>query len=343
MLAPAIGRLTRGAPVPFRWGQALAAFPVRDIVRQLLPVLLVAAALETLFLRLFVRTGVHLPKSEAVQEIFSVTSLLGSLAFNLAAVLAVVLVPLVLLATLRTTRSMGERALLVVLVAVLLTGLGATLATDAVVADFVFPLAAAALIAYAGLVLPAWTGANARIRLALAVVTVATLSAQYYTLGYQVERLAGATATPALATELLRVGEALVVVAGAAVFWAWGLDRWRWLRAIDFAAVAGVLAVALVAGLAPASTMSILTLWTTGLSLYLPLPLYLLALGLYLVTAVACWRSGDRPVVAAGLLLLLLAGYLPENSEQYLLLVLGVFALSGALSRRPEATTAQEG
>lgn len=90
-----------------------------------------------------------------------------------------------------------------------------------------------------------------------------------------------------------------------------------------------LLALAL-AGLSPVSTMAILALWTTGLSLFLPFPIYLLSLGLYLLTLVACWRSGDAFWTAAGLLLLLLAGYMAEATYQHLLLLLGVAFLSGA-------------
>ncbi len=72
--------------------------------------------------------------------------------------------------------------------------------------------------------------------------------------------------------------------------------------------MAVVLLVLTLAGLSPASTMAILALWTTGLSLFLPFPVYRVALGLYLLTLVACLRSGDGFWIGAGLLLVLLAG-----------------------------------
>jgi len=83
--------------------------------------------------------------------------------------------------------------------------------------------------------------------------------------------------------------------------------------------------------------MAILALWTTGLSLFLPFPLYLLALGLYLVTLLSCWRSGDAFWPGAGLLVLLLAGYMPEATYQHLLVFLGVAFLSGAVLAGPGA------
>ena len=66
------------------------------------------------------------------------------------------------------------------------------------------------------------------------------------------------------------------------------------------------------------------------MSFFFPLPVYLLSLGLYLFTVVACLRSDDAPWTGAGLLLLLLAGYMPEATYHHLLILLGVAFLSGA-------------
>ena len=53
-------------------------------------------------------------------------------------------------------------------------------------------------------------------------------------------------------------------------------------------------------------------------------------LGLYLLTLIACWGSGDASWIGAGLLLVLLAGYMPEATYHHLLLLVGVLFLSGA-------------
>ena len=67
----------------------------------------------------------------------------------------------------------------------------------------------------------------------------------------------------------------------------------------------------------------------TGMSFFLPLPLYLAALALFLLTVVASWRSRDGFWTCAGLLLLLVAGYMPEATYHHLLLLLGIAFLSG--------------
>jgi hypothetical protein len=165
----------------------------------------------------------------------------------------------------------------------------------------------------------------------LILVAAAYLSYQYYVLSYLFYRILDYGAVPPLTIEVLRLGEALAVVAAAAAFWAWGLPRWRWVGKAGLAAVAAVLLALTLAGLSPASTMAILALWTTGLSLFLPFPVYLLALALYLLTLVACWRSGDAFWTAAGLLLVLLAGYMAESTYHHLLLLVGVALLLGAV------------
>jgi hypothetical protein len=154
-------------------------------------------------------------------------------------------------------------------------------------------------------------------------------------LGHQFYRLLDLGAVPRLAIPMLRAGEVLTLAAAVATFWAWGLPQ---RHRIGWLALAGVVAVMLVlwlAALSPASAVAILALWTTGLSLILPFPIYLLALGLYLLAAVACWRSPDGFWTAAGLLLVLLAGYMAESTYHHLLLLLGILLLSGALLRAP--------
>jgi hypothetical protein len=74
-----------------------------------------------------------------------------------------------------------------------------------------------------------------------------------------------------------------------------------------------------------------LALWTAGLSLILPFPVYLMALAPYVLTLVACWRSGDGFWIAAGLLIVLLAGHMPEAAYHHSLLLLGVAFLGAAL------------
>ncbi|MFQ6019355.1 MAG: hypothetical protein ACE5KW_01205 [Dehalococcoidia bacterium] len=300
-------------------------------LQQLTAALLAAVLLEVVLLRLATRVGVHLPKEGAVNSAFHAASLLGSLAFNFASLLAIVVVALLLGSmALRLGNSLG-RLTLAALSLAMLSGLGLSLATGAPAADALFGLAATLLVGLIGLVLVRQGETPPAARLALALIVAAYFCYQYYVLGHLFYRLLDYSALPPLSIAVLRLGEGLVLAAGGAVFWAWGAGRWRKVGTAGLAAVGALLLVLALAALSPVSTISILALWTTGLSLFLPIPVYLLSLGLYLLTLVACWRSGDARWTAAGLLLLLVAGYMPEATYQHLLLLLGVAFLSPAV------------
>lgn len=299
--------------------------------RQFAAVLLAAALAETLLLRLVIRTGVHMPKEGAVRGVFESASLLGSLAFNLASLLAIALAALLLASMVLRLGSTPGALGLTGLSLAMFWGLGQSLATDAPAADALFGVATTLLVGLIGLGLLRRQNTPLPARMALVLIVAAYFCYQYYALGHLFFRLLDYTAVPPSSVHVLRLGEGLAVVAGGAVFWAWGLPLWRRAGSLGVGAVAALLVGLAVAALTPVSTTAILALWTAGLSLFLPYPLYLLSLGLFLLTLVACWCSGDGFWTAAGLLLVLLAGYMPEATYQHLLMLLGVIFLSGAV------------
>ena len=321
------GAAPRRAAAKRIWLPALTA----PGLQQLTAVLLAAVLAETLLLRGVTRIGVHVPKGEGVSGAFQAASFLGSLAFNFASLLVIVLVAVILGSMVRRMEGGLSRLALVGLSGAMLIGLGLSLATDAPAADALFGVAVALLVGFITIVTVSERRVGPAATLALILIAAAYLSYQYYVLSYLFYRILDYGAVPPLTIEVLRLGEALAVVAAAAAFWAWGLPRWRWVGKAGLAAVAAVLLALTLAGLSPASTMAILALWTTGLSLFLPFPVYLLALALYLLTLVACWRSGDAFWTAAGLLLVLLAGYMAESTYHHLLLLVGVALLLGAV------------
>ena len=321
-----------GQAVPRLAGWKELARPVRDpaLVRQLAVALLAAALLELVFLRLITRIGVHLPREEAVSSGIRAASFLGSLAFNFGSILAIALVILLLGSTVLRINHGIVRLLLAVLSAAMLGGLALTLSTGSATADALFGLTATLLVGLLGLALVRQEDLSRQARLALALMVFAYVCYQYYTLAHLSYRLLDYPSVPPMSVPALRLGEVLVVVAGGAVFWAWGVERWRRAGLAGIGLVAVLLLAVGLSSASSASTMSILALWTTGLSLFLPLPFYLLSLGLYLLTLIACWRSGDAFWTGAGLLLVLLAGYMPEATYHHLLLLLGVVFLGGA-------------
>lgn len=324
-----------GEAAPRASGRTIIAFPALEmgLLRQLMVALLTAALLETALLRLFTRVSVHLPKDEALRGLFHGASFLGSLAFNFASILTIALSVLLLASFVAGLRSSAGRLALGILAFAMLSGLGLSLTTGAPTADALFGTAMTLLVVLVGRVLIGSREAPLARRAALALIVAAYLCYQYYALGDLIYRLLDYTTAPPLSATVLRVGEGLVVLAGGAVFMGWGLERWRRAGLAGAALVTLALVAVTFAALSPTSTPAILTLWTTGLTLFLPLPLYLVSLGLFLITLVACWRSGDSFGIVAGLILILVAGYMPEATYYHLLLLLGVASISGALTQ----------
>lgn len=297
------------------------------VVRQVASALLIAAVAEVVLLRLVTRVGVHLPRGDTVSDALGVASFLGAFALNLASILTTGFVVLVLAAVAWRAKGTLLGWAVIGLTGAMLWGLGLRLSTGAGTADALFGVSTTLLVIVVGLFLA--NEVPPRGRLAIALVVGAYVAYQYYALGHLLFQQLGYTTAPPAAIWALRLGELLVVLGAGAAFWAWGIDRWR--RAGRAGAAFAIVPVFVVfaGSLAPASTSSILALWTTGLSLYLPLPLYLIALGLYLLTIAACLRAGDAFWSAAGLLLIFLAGYMPEATYDHLLLLLGVAFLAG--------------
>jgi hypothetical protein len=134
---------------------------------------------------------------------------------------------------------------------------------------------------------------------------------------------------PPLTAALFNLGE-LFVIASVVVWW-WMVrmvygrtHSWQhWL----LAAIPALL-FALSFWRDPAMT-GILTIWSTGLTLFLPWPVYALALWLVGVTVLATWRP--HPPLAYAILLLISAGYAPQLSSQLFCALIGLWLLARPL------------
>jgi hypothetical protein len=127
---------------------------------------------------------------------------------------------------------------------------------------------------------------------------------------------------PALTGLLFNWGELLVVLSPLALWWGYGRGAsWRtWL-------IAALPVLIFTAGyLANAAMTGILAVWSMGLTLYLPWPLYAVSLWLAGVTVVVALRRG----AAAGwaVLLLITGGYAPQLSLQAFLGLIALWLLA---------------
>ncbi len=331
MLSPAVPRTSFKWRLPRLWVN-------ETLLRQVVVGLVVAALLEVVLLRLTTRIGVHVPRNELAGDGLQAASFVGSFAFNSASILAIVLTVLLLFLMTTQVRDSVARFSLAAISGALMISLAMSLVTGRAAWDGAFGLAATLVVLMLGVTLIARKGVRTGPRVAIALVVGAYLCYQYYSLSHIAYRLLDYAALPPLGIDVLRWGEVLVVLAGAAVFWAWGRPRWRLAGRVGIALVVGFVAVVGLSTMTPSSTTSILALWTTGMSLFLPSPVYLLSLALYLVTVVACFRDKDAFWLGTGLLLLLVAGYMPEATYHHLLIILGVGFLAGAFDTVAEAS-----
>jgi len=124
---------------------------------------------------------------------------------------------------------------------------------------------------------------------------------------------------------LFNLGELLVLLSIAALWWAYGRGAsWK-----TWAAGAILTSLFILPRLLNPAMTGILAIWSAGLTLYLPWPLYALALLLACVTVITCLRRGEP----AGWALILLAagGYAPQLSYQAFLGIVAMWLLAGSI------------
>jgi hypothetical protein len=128
----------------------------------------------------------------------------------------------------------------------------------------------------------------------------------------------------ALTGLLFNLGELLVVLSAFALWWAYGRSAsWRtWL-----VAALPVLALA-AAHLTNAAMTGILAIWSMGLTLYLPWPLYAVSLWLAGITVIIALRRDNY--VGWAILLMAAGGYAPQLSVQAFLGLIALWLLAAS-------------
>lgn len=301
--------------------------------------LLIAGLGELILFRTLSRVGVHIPKEGVVLGAFNALTEGGSYAFNVASVAT--LVALLVLSAAVLKGQFGRRPLATA-AAPALIGLAAasvllSLIQEGPAARLVFGLVAlAVMLALAGQALIDRRQKPMR-SIVVFTIVLTYLSAQYHVLALDAYQALGVRSSPPAGIATLEVAEALVVLNAFLVFWVWsGIP----LRAASGPSIYQLVTVGtLIAlflgsyyGRPDSSTASILSLWSLGLTLYLPVPIYALALGLYGAAIVRCAHRahGDEAatldVIALGLLPV--AGLTLELTYQYLIALTALLLLT---------------
>jgi hypothetical protein len=262
-----------------------------------------AGLIDLLVGRLLLRVAVFVPKSAAVAAVFRAVGTAGQFAFTLASVLAILALAVLAWRAFRHQRLRALPAavalLLALHLALLLQPADARLLPG-------YHLAMLWVLASLGGLLRE-PGAGAAAWPAGACVLGVMVCGEMHQMLPALYRLFAWTGPPPTGA-VFNLGEALLVVAAAGLWWSEGrgAPRGVWLLAAVPALVFTVLRLA-----NPAMT-GVLAIWSVGLTLYLPWPCYSLALWLGAVAGLRAWTNG-RPARWA-VPLLLAGGYAPQLS-----------------------------
>ena len=276
--------------------------------------LALAALAEWLIARSASRAAVYMPKSAAVLAAFRGMTLAGQLALSLASLLA--------LLTLVSIAFRGHRSLAL---SILLSALAA-----ASLVSMVIPLGGwgallyhtATLIVVGLLVKFHLDGvATRREKWAAIVAALALGTGHLYLLLPPAGEALGLAGSSSIAIPFFLTGELLFVLTPLALWWTYGRSAPRWAWAGGGLVAAGFIGMRL----SQPAMAGILAMWSSGLSLYLPWPLYALGLAFAVVTVVAGVRT--KHPVGWVMILLAAAGNAPQLSTQGFYGVIALWAL----------------
>jgi len=159
-------------------------------------------------------------------------------------------------------------------------------------------------------------------KVAATLVGVALLAGGLYQTIPLVYHTAGLAGPPAMSGPVFNAGELFIPLSILALWWAYGQSSS--IRAWLLGAIPALIFTA--ARLASPSMTGILAIWSTGMTLYLPWPLYTLSLWLAGVTVIASLRRGDSAGLAV--LLLIAGSYAPQLSTQAFLGLIALWLLA---------------
>jgi hypothetical protein len=145
----------------------------------------------------------------------------------------------------------------------------------------------------------------------------------------------------------LNLGEVAAVLAPVAFFVAVAVPHGQWRHPLRWALPVLLAALFSAGNIADAllnqGFMGVFTIWSVGLNLFLPWPLYAISGALYVYAMLTCFKGRGRrareanPGTGLGLLLLTFAGYALQLPFQFTMSVLSIALLSGlvGISRSP--------
>ena len=287
--------------------------------------LALAALADWLITRTFTRSAIFMPKSPSVIAAYQTLTFIGQWAFTVTGLLAFIAILWIAAQSWQTRRAVGLPLLLLSLTVFSLSSIFIALGSGWVAGYQLLLIAAVGMIGWQ----VGRSAADLRKKIAWLVAGLASsIGGIYQALPalYTAVRWPG---PPPFTGPLFNLGELLVVLSPIALYWVVRpAAGWR------HKSLAGIPALAfVVAHLANPAMTAIIAIWSTGLTLYLPWPLYAVSLWLGSMVVIAGVRQGNAVAWAA--LLLAAGGYAPQLSTQALVSLSALWLLGYALTSQP--------
>lgn len=288
--------------------------------------LTVAALADWLITRTLTRSAIFMPKSPPVIAVYQALTVIGQLAFTLTALVALIVIGWIAFHEWprepRARRAFGIPIAWLSLLALNLVFLVIPPQGWLAVGHHLLVVAVVGMIGWR-----TWSGAGEiRKRIAWSLPALALVAGELYQLSQTLfEALRWPGPSP-FATTIFNLGELFVVLSPVGLWWAYRRNvETRPGASLLLPATLPALAFTVAHLLNPALT-AIIAIWSTGLTLYLPWPVY----------AVSLWLAGDVVVSlrrsaapATGAMLLLAAGgYTPQLSTQVFLGLIALWLLA---------------
>lgn len=297
----------------------------KDLLDNLIKILLLSSFLELVFNRIFSRAAVFIPKDGYLVSLYNLLSSFGIILFNLSSILLLLVLFLIIDSKLqrsdRTDITLSSLLLFLIILSIAFIFIPPTAGLS-----LIYNLASLASILLITTHLYASSGRRIE-KLTILTLSALYLSSYYYRLSHIYYQLSGNTSAPILSVEAFNFGEFLVLPLSVLIFAAYSgvLNRrdLNWKIAI-LPTIFAAIFVAL--NLMSYKMTAIFSIWSLGFTLFLPYPLYALAIWLFSFTLIKLISQGR--FAGYGLAFIFIAGYAFWLSYHNLLSLLGLLLLS---------------
>jgi hypothetical protein len=279
-----------------------------------------AAIADWLITRTLTRAGVFMPKIASVQAGFEVLGFLGQVALATSALLGMGII-----GWLSWRRLIGGRPLFAIAIfALLILNVVSLFDAPAGWTAVSYHLLALTAIGSVGLEVMRQSVSTEH-KVIWIIPAAAMFVGELYLATNAVEVALQSEGRAALGGLLFSFGELLVVISGFALWWRYRREPLPWTaKVVPLAAAATFAALYF---LQP-SMLGVFSIWSVGLTLYLPWPIY--ALSLYAIATAAFAALRMRWTDGLAILMLMAAGFAPQLSHQFTTGLIGLLLLGQA-------------